>query len=484
MVVHSGPPVNTLAQKKSNLYLSPRSRPFDTAPRAADNRSVTRYRACVAALALAALFLLSACALEESSPATPAATSTNAPTVIPLPGGGAIAPGDSIALYSAAAKAAGESSGASTTAAATPDESAPVRIIHVYDLTQDKAVATLPFGTQSDPPVRAILAGDQLVTTTEHKAVVQRFDGSAQRQVYAAPPTGQVLDIAASADGRLLAVLARSEKDNPQTALVRVSYLASGGKALLIAISDPRLRAFQGSFASVSWLDNGDPTPSLIIQGASDDETHTPSSAVISLHGIVDVLQPSGPAWLAPAGTRWAMADQLVCTGTRIAGHHLVARDTGTGKVLWQTDDPTPLYSPVEWSPDGATLIYATRADTPTSCDASVQVPVQLYQVDIATGQTSAIADLAALHQDWYGRTLMTASCTTGAPVFDRWQHFASLCPDSADASSPATVSVSGTEIGKAADPVPVGIYQPKPSQSGAVSAPHSADLVATLPAS
>jgi len=428
---------------------------FDTATTPAENRTVRlRFFTAMAMLALAA-FTLAACGFETPQ-ATPTATLTPAPTVIPLPGGGDVNPSDEIVIYTAAADA-----GASATSTATSGEKpAPVRTVDVYDLTQGKRVASFGFGTKDDPPVRAVLAGDQVVTATQRAVVMQRLDGSAPRQLYAAPGTGEVLDIDVSADARLLAIIARSETKNPRTAIVRVNYLVSGGRALTLAVGDPRFGDFQGSFATVHWRTGGG-TPALVIGGATDESGHTPSSAVVSIDGAIKATRPAGPAWLAPAGDAWAVADDLVCTGSRIAGHHLAVDDIDSGHTIWQTDDSTPLYSPVEWSPDGQTLIYATRPDAASSCDSSVQVPAQFYEVDLESGQVTAVADLAALHQQWYGRALVTASCQSGGPVTGQWQHLQPLCPANAAA---ATVSVGGADAGKVVDPVPVGLINPPAS--------------------
>lgn len=398
----------------------------------------------MAALALTTLSL-TGCALESAT-TTPTAAPTVAPTTIPLPGGGKVDAGDELVIYTAKSD---DTSGATPTAA-------PVRVVRVYDLTQSKQVASFGFGTKDDPPIRAVLAGDQVVTATSRRVISQQLDGTAPRSIYIAPANGEVLDIDASADGKLLATIARSETTNPATAIVRVNYLVSGGRALTLAVGDPRFGEFQGTFASVHWQSGGHDTPSFVIGGSTDEPGHTASSAIVSVDGAVTIAQPSGPAWLAPAGDTWAVVDQLVCTGARIAGHHLAVHEINSDRVLWQTDNATPLYTPVEWSPDGQTLIYATRPDDQTSCDAAVQVPTQFYSANLESGEVTAVADLGALQQQWYGQALVTASCQTGVPVTDRWQHLAPLCPS--NSSTAATLSVGGSDAGKATDPVPVAI--------------------------
>jgi hypothetical protein len=404
-------------------------------------------------LAVAAL-TFAACTLETPS-ATPTDSPTAAPTTIPLPGGGTVIPGDTLVVYTANADVG---AGASPTAAATAtgDQAAPARTVHVYDVTQGKQVASFGFGTKDDPPIRAALANGQVITATQRRVTSQRLDGSAPRSIYVAPASGEVLDMDVSADGALLAIVARSEAKNAATAIVRVNYLVSGGRALTLGIGDPRFANFQGTFADIHWQPPGRGTPSFVLVGATDEEGHTASSAIVSVDGAVQVAQPSGPTWLAPAADTWAVIDNLVCTKGRLAGHHLSVHEIDSDKVIWQTDDATPLYTPVEWSPDGDVLIYATRPDAQSSCDASVQVPAQLYQVDLKSGQVSAVADLNALHQKWYGQALVTASCPVRGPVTDRWQHQAPLCP--ADSSSIVTISVGGSEVGKAAGPTLTGI--------------------------
>jgi hypothetical protein len=394
------------------------------------------------------------------------------PTVIPLPGGGTVDPADELFVYTSLADSDAAATATSTAPAKTPP---PQRMVNVYDLTQGKKVASFPFGARDDPSVRASLAGDEVVTATERKVVIQRLDGSAPRQLYAAPATGAVLDIDVSADARLVAIVARSEKKNAQTAIVRVIYLVSGGKALTIAVGDPRFGDFQGTFGMVHWQTTDKAAPSFVIAGETE-EGHTPSNAVVALNGVVKATHPSGPAWLSPDGAGWALTDKLVCTGPLIGGHHLSVQNIGADKPLWQTQDTRPIYTPVEWSPDGQTLIYATRPDAPSSCDTSIQAPVQLYQVDLKTGQASAVADLGALHQQWYGQALVTAGCagSSANPVKGRWQHFEALCGTAAGAT-PVTVSVGGTEAGKALDPVPVGIIHPPDTKDDQASAAVSA---------
>lgn len=411
-------------------------------------------------VALATIVLAGCGPLVEPGVSTP----TPSPAASPSPASSStptVNPRDELFVYTGAATSS--SSGRTTPASGT---SANQRTVYVYDLTTGRSLSSFSFGSANDPALRALLVDGQIVTATARTVVLQHLDGSVPRHLYTAPGGGVIRDIAASPDGRMLAIVAQATAGNTATSLLRVLYVGNGGTALQLSIGDPRFAGFRGAFAAVNWQARNDgSTPAVVVDGSLGGR-QVPSVATVGLDGVVTVLQPAGVAWLSPAGTTVATVAPLDCP--LVAGHHLQVADLGSRGTVWQIQDPALLFTPLEWSPDGRSLVYAVRpgANSP-SCTEIQQAPVQFAQADLEKMQTTAVPSLTALHQQWLGKLAITSSCagSSTAPLTNRWQHPAPICgPDVP--STLVTIAVGGQLVGRAIDPISLGFINPPANHS------------------
>jgi hypothetical protein len=414
-------------------------------------------RTALTALALAAALLAAACGGSSAKPtataataaphtATPTATVASSLTDAPTPTRTPLVPDFShrLAVYTR------QVSGASSPGARTPRE------VAVFDLTSGREVGSFQYADNAlSDPGNVLLLGRSVVVATATRVSVYSLSGTELRAYFNSGDGHHVQDISVSPDNKLLALTISPSQEPSTAASVEVFDLATGAQPLNIPQTDARFAKYSGEFWQLSWRND---SSAVLISGATYTERNGPL-AIVGLDGDVKLVPSvdAGYSNVSPTGRMVATGSGSLGCAFLIAGRQLELRSLDSGAVLFAAESSDEAYTPWEWAPDGSEFVYAVR--TGADCAAIKQAQPQYFAVPAAGGSPRRVANLAALHQQWYGGLLFASDCPgSDAPAMDRWLNAEIPCPNN---FGTIPLFVGNQTLGVATAPVPVGFVNP-----------------------
>lgn len=211
-------------------------------------------------------------------------------------------------------------------------------------------------------------------------------------------------DIAVSHNAKTLA-FTTGEEGGRDGALTFVD-IATGKVVSSLQRTDPSLADFGGYFSHVGWLsdDSG-----VLVRGGAGKEGWL-NSATVLLNGSVKLHQMDGFQWYAPGMRSVAITHDFI-EGLCAAGHELVVRDLVTEKLLRTIADPAKGFLPVEWSPDGSELLFASWTTQQGGPCGTGTGPLTYSLLPIAGLAVTPVTDLAALRASWSSLYSVSLDC-------------------------------------------------------------------------
>ncbi len=292
----------------------------------------------------------------------------------------------------------------------------PTWTVHAFDTVADADAASFSFGGVDAYPLTAALSGPGAVTATEHEVAYQRMDGSGRRVLATSTEDMHFSGMALSPDRKMAAVISGADGFHGELTFIDI---ATGHTVAAIERTDPKLAGFAGYFWQVGWLDGGSGV--LVVGGAGKEGWL--NSATVTVDGSVRVHEMDGYQLYA-RGVRHVVITHDFLSGLCTAGHELVVRDLDTEQVTNTVSDPTSVFLPMEWAPDGTALLVASWTPlTPTAGCAPTSDALSYSLLKADGGAPQRVNDVAALRRSWGPVHTVTVECPTqpGIPALASW---------------------------------------------------------------
>lgn len=327
----------------------------------------------------------------------------------------------------------------------------PRRVVVVQDLSTGNLLTQFLYSGKLRGvevyPVGVELAGRQLVVATRSAVTRYELDGSNPVTLFEPPGTQRVADIAASPDGKMVAITTNCGLACRPENVLAFYEVATGRRILQVTQSAAGLEGFSGDFWQLSWA--GD-SHGVWVMGATYSEGGG-GRAFVTTAGEVRGYTPDqwGFGTFSRSGRYFAEGvPQLGCM--RVGGVALRITDMQNGEIVANITGEGGVYAAWEWSPDGDQFVFQYLAGDPSSDCAWASNPVGWRAYSLASGAVTPVADLPSLHRQWYGNRLVEAICDEPRetePVIDRWGDWDVICRVPRAGDSPGDLFVGGERI-------------------------------------
>ncbi len=241
------------------------------------------------------------------------------------------------------------------------------------------------------------------------------------------PDEGVIGDIAVSPDGTIVAVATHclSCTDRGSVRFVRV---VDG----MVISEVPTSRLNDAGFRGYAWqLRFRADGAGVFVAGGTSSEAWG-GRATVFFDGTFTVHQePRGFGTLSPDATVFAEGTGVAGACMHAAGRTLRVLDLQRSSVLYEYTPDNAAIAPWEWSPDGTKLLYLTLPGPLGDACTWTESLEEFHLLDLPAEAVTPVNDVAALHWDWYGNTLVEAACEQWpptSPVLNRWGDWEAGC--------------------------------------------------------
>ncbi len=297
----------------------------------------------------------------------------------------------------------------------------PVRAVVVQDLAAGSIESQFTYsGPDLGYPVGVELAGQRMIVATEVRVTRHELDGSQPSVLFERRGEAVIGDIAVSPDGAMVAIatycLPCSDRGSVQ--FVRV---ADGTVVSEVPTSRLNDAGFRGYAWQLRFRADGS---GVFVAGGTSSEAWGGRATAFTDGTFAVHQEPRGYGAISPDGTRYAEGAGIAGACMHAAGRVLRVINLESSAVLHEFTPGDAAIAPWEWSPGGTELLYLTLAGPLGDACTWTESPEEFHLLDLATGAVTPVNDIAALHRDWYGDTLVEAACERWpptSPVLNRW---------------------------------------------------------------
>ncbi|MEE8421702.1 MAG: hypothetical protein V3S31_02875 [Dehalococcoidia bacterium] len=296
----------------------------------------------------------------------------------------------------------------------------PVVEVGTFDLTSERLLASFRVGSAGVYVSQTLLMGSEVLFNLEHTLIAYHLDGSISRLLRGGVDAElRFRSALLSPDGTTL-VYAESGRPECGGACVVFLEVESGDEIERVTGTDPVLAALGGQFAQpVTWRDDG---AGVVVRGQPNGHAFF-GTATVMLDGSVRDHPELRGGQVASGGryfftfgepvTTWE-ADELGCE--LYGGFTLMSVESGEIAAVATT--PGLAIRQLEWSPDGAELLYGARPlpdPSAGACGAQYrawdEIPYRWFLLDVEATASTEIADREAVRDRWAGGVSIRFVC-------------------------------------------------------------------------